>query len=192
MARHHFRVMIDTTARRRANRPRAGLLPAWFRTSSFLAPLVLLPACQLPTGLPGIESTFRFPVEDVVVPVTGTDASAFESADFDGIDIENVSRGKVLVTPENTEGAMGVLAVRLVGGGVTVAGSIDIAGGADQPIDLSGEEARALLGGPVMIEATGTLCRASGCGFTPPPFPNVRLRNAVELVVRLGGKEQVP
>lgn len=142
----------------------------------------------MPTGLPRIESTFRFPVDDVVVPVTGIGATASTQADLDGIDIDDISRGRILVSPENGAGSTGVLTVRLMGGGVTVTGVVDVAGGPDQPIDVTGQEIRALLAGPVTIEASGTLCLSTGCGASAPPFPDVTLKNTLELVVELGGE----
>jgi hypothetical protein len=170
-----------------ANRPRSGGLPARARTIPVVC-LLILAACDLPTGLPRIESTFRFPIDDVVVPVTGVGATASVDAELDGIDIEDVRRGRVLVTPANAAGSTGILTVRFMGSGVTVTGTVDVAGGADQAIDVTGEEIRLLLGGPVTIEAAGTLCRSSGCGLSAPPFPNVTLENMLELVVQLGGE----
>jgi hypothetical protein len=176
------------TACSSANRPRSGGLPVRRSILPAVLSALVLSACDLPTALPRIESTFRFPVDDVVVPVSGVDATASTESDLDGIDIEDVKRGRVLVTPENGAGSTGVLAIRLMGGGVTVTGAIDVQGGPDQAIDVTGSEARALLSGAVTLEASGTLCRASGCGATPPPFPNVTLRNTLELVVELGGE----
>jgi hypothetical protein len=178
------------TACSSANRPRSGGLPG----RSPILPAVLcfltVSACDLPTALPRVESTFRFPVEDVVIPVTGTDATATTDTDLDRIDIEEVKRGRVLMTPENASGSSGILTVRLTGIGVTVPGTIDVQGGANQSIEATGAEVRALLSGSVTLEASGTLCRSSGCGASPPPFPNVTLRNTLELVVELGGEGQ--
>ena len=175
------------TAWSSANRPRSGGLPALRSILPAVLCVLILSACDLPTALPRIESTFRFPVDDVVVPVSGVGTTASTEADLDGIDIEDVKRGRVLVTPENGAGSTGVLTIRLMGG-VTVTGAIDVQGGPDQAIDVTGSEARALLSGAVTLEAAGTLCRASGCGASPPPFPNVTLRNTLELVVQLGGE----
>jgi hypothetical protein len=176
------------TACSSANRLRSGGLPGRLPILPAVLCFLMVSACDLPTALPRIESTFRFPVDDVVIPVTGVGATASTEADLDGIDIEDVKRGRVLVTPENAAGSTGVVTIRLTGGGVTVTGAIDVQGGANQPIDVTGAEARALLGGAVTIEASGTLCRSSGCGVSPPPFPNVTLRNTLELVVELGGE----
>lgn len=153
-----------------------------------MAVLAVLASCDVPTGLPRIESTFRFPVDAVVVPVTGLSATASAQADLGAIDLDDVQRGRVLVTPENGSGSTGLLTVRITGGGVVVSGVIDVAGGADQAIEVSGGEVRALLGAMATIEASGTLCRPAGCGASLPPYPDVRLENTLELVVELGGE----
>lgn len=170
-----------------SSRTRRFGLPAAARFIPLLA-VVATAACDVPTGLPRIESTLRFAVEDVVVPVTGVGATVSEPVDLGGVDLQEVRRGTIRVTPENDVGATGVLAVRVIGGGVTVSGSVDVAGGPDQAIELTGDEIRALMGRSVTLEASGALCRPSGCGLSAPPFPNVRLKNVPDLVVELGGE----
>lgn len=146
-------------------------------------------ACELPTGLPRVESTFRFPVDDVVLPVTSVPASASSQTDLGGIDLsDNVRRGTIRVTPENALGATGQLTIRLMGGGETVTGVVDVAGPPNQLISLNEQQIRALLSGVVTIEASGTLCPASGCVLGPPPFAELKLINELELVVELGGE----
>jgi len=160
----------------------------WFRLALRAAPLILL-ACDIPTGLPRIESRYLFPLEDVSVPVTGVPASAQISQDLSSIDLtDQVGGATIRISPENPAGATGTLAFTIKGGGVTVNGSVDVAGPASQRIELNEAQTRALLGGTVQISASGTLCRAGGCGLELPPFPIVTLRNEIELLVRLGGE----
>lgn len=145
--------------------------------------------CELPTGLPRVESVFRFPVDDVVIPVTSVPATASGQTDLGGIDLsDNVRRGAIRVTPDNPVGATGLLTVRLMGGGETVTGLIDVAGPANQLIELNEQQIRALLSGVVTIQASGTLCPAAGCAITLPPFPELTLKNELELVLELGGE----
>ncbi len=148
-----------------------------------------LAGCDVPTGLPRVDSTFLFPVESVQLPVSGVTASATASQDFSDIDVaDRVMEAAIRVTPRNPSGATGTLTVKLTGGGVTVTGSVNIAGGPNQRIPLTQEQVRALMGAQVQIEASGTLCKASGCGFELPPWPMVTLDNDLEVVVQLGGE----
>jgi hypothetical protein len=150
---------------------------------------VLGSACEVPTGLPIVESRFRFEVEGVAVPVAGVPASASVRQSLSDIDVANdVRAATIFVSPVNPSGATGTLAIQIEGGGVAVHGTVDVAGAANQSIPLTGEQARALLAGQVTITASGTLCRPSGCGLAPPPFPVVTLENQLELVVALGGE----
>ena len=145
--------------------------------------------CELPTGLPRVESLFRFPVDDVVLPVTSVPATSSGQTDLGGIDLsDNIRRGAIRVTPENPTGATGQLAIRLIGGGTTVTGVIDVAGPANQLIDLTEAEVRALMAGVITIEASGTLCPAAGCVIGLPPYAELTLKNELELVVELGGE----
>jgi hypothetical protein len=153
-----------------------------------LTPMLLL-ACDVPTGLPRIESSYLFPVEDLAVPVTGIDVAVQVSQDLSSIDLTDQVRGATIrISPENPTGATGTLAFTISGGGVSVNGTVDVAGPASQSVELDEAQTRALLGGTVQISASGTLCRAGGCGLELPPFPVVTLRNEIQLRVRLGGE----
>jgi hypothetical protein len=166
---------------RRQRQPRA-LRPL------LLLPLFVLAACDIPTGLPKIESRYLFPVEDLVVPVTGVAASATTEQDFSDIDLTDRVNGAVIrVAPDNPAGATGTLTFTIAGGGETASAAVNVAGG-EQRIDLDAAQTRAFLGSRVTITASGTLCRSSGCGFLPPPFPQVTLKNRIELLVQFGGE----
>jgi hypothetical protein len=159
----------------------------WMR-AVWLMPVLLL-ACDVPTGLPRIDSSYLFPVEDLTIPVTGIQVAVQVSQDLSSIDLTDQVRGSTIrISPENPTGATGTLVFTISGGGVTVNGSVDVAGPASQQIELDETQTRALLGGTVQISASGKLCRASGCGLELPPFPVVTLRNEIQLRVRLGGE----
>jgi len=164
----------------------AGRRRAWL---ALVSGGVALAGCEVPTGLPILESRFRFEVESVLVPVAGVPASASARQTLSSIDVANDVRGATIwVTPVNPSAATGTLSVQIRGGGVTVNGTVNVAGGANQAIPLTQAQVQALLGGEVTITASGTLCRPAGCGIAPPPFPMVTLENELELVVALGGE----
>jgi hypothetical protein len=145
--------------------------------------------CEVPTGLPILESRFRFEVESVVVPVAGVPGSASARQTLSQIDMASDVRGATIwVTPVNPSAATGTLAIQIRGGNVTVNGTVNVAGGPNQAIPLTQAQVQALLGGEITITASGTLCRAAGCGLAPPPFPTVTLENELELLVALGGE----
>jgi hypothetical protein len=172
---------------RRATRLRASRTLA----VALAAATLTLAACDIPTALPRVESTFRFPVDSVVLPVAGVSASVTERSDLSDIDLSDRIRSAALrVTPVNAAGSTGELTLQISGGGVVVYGTVDVANAAGQEIPITRAEAQALLSGEVAITASGTLCRASGCGVFPPPFPTVTLRNELELIVELGGEGQ--
>jgi hypothetical protein len=157
--------------------------------TGLLISILAASSCDVPTGLPRIESRYRFPVEDVTLPVTGVPATVTVSQDLSGIDLsDRVSGATIRITPLNAAGATGTVTFRITGGGVTVNGSVNVAGPAGQTVPLDEAQARALLGGVIQISASGTLCRATGCGLELPPFPSVTLDNEIELMVRLGGE----
>lgn len=163
-----------------ATAPRALLL---------IALSALLSGCDIPTTSPIIETTWRFPTEPLDVPVSGLSATTVSTRDMSDIDLaDKIQSGEILVTPANPNNATGTVTFILSGGGVTVLGTVDIAGGPEQAIPLTGAEVQALLGGVVTFRATGTLCPASGCGPVSPPFPIVTLESELEVVVRVGGE----
>jgi len=173
-------VQIRSTTGRRASWTSAALLAAVTLASG---------ACDIPTGLPRIESTFRFPVDSVVVPVAGVAASASERSDLSDIDLaDRIRRAVLRVTPVNEAGSTGELMIRISGGDVVVHGTINVGNAAGQEIPITAAEAQTLMAGEVTITASGTLCRAAGCGLFPPPFPTVTLKNELELMVALGGE----
>lgn len=155
----------------------------------FLALSPLIAGCDVPTTSPIIETRWRFPTEQVDVPITGTSATSISTRDLSDIDLaDKVRSGSILVTPANPTNAMGTVTLTLSGGGVTVQGTVDIAGGADQEIPMTGPQIQALLNAVVTFRATGTLCPASGCGPVSPPFRSVTLETELEVVARVGGE----
>ncbi len=159
------------------------------RTLLLLVLSPFLSGCDIPTTSPIIETTWRFPTEPLDVQVSGLSATTISTRDMSDIDLaDKVQSGRILVTPTNPDGATGTVIFVLAGGGVTVLGTVDIAGGPEQAIPLTGEQIRALLGSVVTFRATGTLCPASGCGPASPPFSMVTLDSELEVVVRVGGE----
>ena len=97
--------------------------------------------------------------------------------------------GALIVDIENTAGATGLVAIRIAGGGVTVDGTVDLAGGDGQRVLADRAQVQALLGHEVAVTASGTLCPQSGCdGSAFPPFPMVRFETRLELMLELGGE----
>jgi hypothetical protein len=149
----------------------------------------LLAGCDVPTTSPIIETRWRFPTEPLDVPITGLSATSISTRDMSDIDLaDKIRSGTILVTPRNATNATGTVTFILSGGGVTVQGTVDIAGGPDQAIPMTGPQIQAMLGGVVTFRATGTLCPASGCGAVAPPFNSVSLESELEVVVEVGGE----
>ena len=152
---------------------------------------VALTACDVPTAPPRFETRFVVAGEDVSVPVTSRQASATSGYDLtDAADLAGRARGGALVVDvENAAGATGLVAIRISGGGVTVAGTVDLAAGDGQRIPADREQVQALLGHDLTVTATGTPCPQSGCNAAAlPPFPMVRFETRLELMLELGGE----
>lgn len=150
-----------------------------------------LAACELPSGLPRFQPTYQFPAEAVSVDVTSQPASASAMEDLTDIDEElrdNVVAGALVVDVVNPAGATGQATVRITGGGQTVSGTIQLAGGDGQRITASQDALRAFLGSTVTISAEGTFCPASGCGATQPPFAQVTFDTKLEITIEIGGE----
>lgn len=155
------------------------------------AVLGVVAACDVPTAPPRFETRFVVAGEDVSVPVTSRAASASSLYDLtDAADLAGrARRGALIVDIGNTAGATGLIAIRISGGGVTVNGTVDLAGGDGQRVVADREQIQALLGHDVEITASGTLCPQSGCNEnSPPPFPMVRIETRLELMLELGGE----
>jgi hypothetical protein len=151
--------------------------------------VALVCGCEVPTAPPRIESTWRFPTESIELPVSGVATSSTSLQDLSDIDIADDIRSAVIrVTPSNPSNASGVVTFEVSRGGVTVRGSVNVRGGANQAIPLTQPEIRALLGGTVEFRASGTLCPPAGCGPVPPPFAMVTLETELEVVVEVGGE----
>lgn len=150
--------------------------------------MVAAGACDLPSGPPRFQPTFVVGVEEIRVPVTSANASGGTERDLGGIDDELADRsrgGAIVVDIDNATGAIGVVSVRLAGGGAVVTGTVDVAGGDGQRIEIAEEQLRALLGSTVDVTVTGRLCPADGCAQRPPPFPEVTFKPRIEVVVEI-------
>lgn len=149
----------------------------------------LLSSCDVPTAPPRLQSAWRFPTESLEIPVTGLSATTVSTQDLGDIDlVDRIQSAVVHLAPDNPANASGTVLFVMSGGGVTVLGSVDVRGGADQTIPLTRAEVRALLSGVVTFRATGTLCPASGCGLVVPPFATVTLDTELEVVIEVGGE----
>ncbi|MGH7506855.1 MAG: hypothetical protein ACRELX_14455 [Longimicrobiales bacterium] len=161
-------------------------------TGSLILSSVALGACDVPTAAPRFETTFVVPAEAVTVLVTSRPATATIGYDLNDVDravIDHARGGALRVDIVNAAGGTGVVQLVLSGGGVTVEGSVDLAGGSGQRIPATESEVRALLGRDVMITASGTLCPPSGCDASAlPPFSVVTFRTSLELLLELGGE----
>lgn len=147
-------------------------------------------ACDVPTGLPRVESRFLLPIDDVIVPVTGVASSVAVRRNLQNIALNSEVKSATLrVTPLNPSGATGVLDLEITGGSARVSGPIDVSGGSRQEITISGAQMQAFIDNVITIKAGGRLCRTGGCGVSPP-YPVVTLQGEMEVLVEYGGKQE--
>jgi len=167
---------------------RASAGPRGRRVLHIVVTVASMTGCDVPTGLPRFASTWRFPTADVVVPVAGVQGSTTVTEDLTDVDISDRVRSAVIrIRPENAAGATGTITFSIQGGGVTVRGTVNVVNPAVQTIPISEAEVRALLGSSAAFTASGTVCRAGGCGPVPPPHASVTLKTELELVLEVGG-----
>lgn len=154
--------------------------------------LVAVVSCDLPTSPPRFQPTFVIAAEEIRVPVTSTSASAATSRDLRGFDADMVARargGALVVDLVNPAAATGTVTVRIEGGGASVQGEVDVAGGNGQRIPVPEATLQTLLGSDARITVSGTLCPASGCAPGPAPFPEVVFRPRIEITFEIGGDD---
>jgi hypothetical protein len=147
--------------------------------------------CELPTGLPGFESTFVIPAEDVSLAVIGAPTTAWVTDDLAGVDasiIERVAGGALIVHVSNAVGATGTVMVTISNGSVSAIGTVDVSGPAGQRIELTGDQVRSFVGGEITLRGSGTLCASAGCGSLVLPPPMIHLDNRIELRLRIGAE----
>lgn len=162
-----------------------GGLPRIGRVAATLVVVGWTAACEVPTDLPRLESTFVVPTEQLTLPVAGQPVSVLMTHDMaQNRNLVSRTRGGTLVVEiENGASAMGRIDLRVSNGQVDVMASLDARGENVQRIPLTRVEIQSLLGSMVTLRASGTLCPAAGCGTSGPAGQVVRLRGRFELVL---------
>lgn len=151
-------------------------------------PLLLVLSCDVPTGLPRVQTRFLLPIDDVVVPVTGAASTISVRTALRSLELNNdVKSATLRVTPLNPMGATGEVEFIIAGGGQRASGRVVVDGPPNQVIAVTGAQVETFLATPVTLSASGTLCTTTSCKIAPP-YPIVTLQAELELEVEYGGK----